>query len=135
MANDDKTNGPPTQPTAASNMQLTPVNLPDFKPKGMSPLDKALAWAMAFIIVITLVVFAFKYVDSHTATNTAAPKATATAKPNPVAAVPSTMYVIVNTATKYVWWLDNGGAPFTVASAKAFIVGHPTYKIFSLKLS
>lgn len=54
--------------------------LPDFRPKGMSTIDKVAAWAMAFIIVIALIVFANRLIDVHIQNELyhPVPKATAT---------------------------------------------------------
>jgi len=123
------------EPTSEQPTHRT--ELPDFKPKGMSTLDRCLAWLMAFIVVITMIAFAAKYVDSHTANNAPAAKATstATAKPNSSTVAPITMYVVVNTNNDYVWWLDEYGSRFTSSTANAFIKGHPSYKVFALRLN
>jgi hypothetical protein len=66
--------GPPTQPT----------NLPDFRPKGMSTIDKCFAWTMAFLIVITLIVFANRALNEHIyEVNHPAVKATPTVSVSP----------------------------------------------------
>jgi hypothetical protein len=76
---DELNTGPPTKPQ----------NLPDFKPKGMARGDRVAAWTMAFLIVITLIVFANRALNERNYNDTHKPAvkatATATAKPGKTA--------------------------------------------------
>ena len=109
-----------------------PVNLPDFKPKGMTTLDRCLAWTMAFILVITIIVFANKWIDNHNP-NAAKPLPKATPTASATKVVPNTYFVVINEASGYIWWLDANGNHFTQSTATQFAHGHPTYKVIALK--
>lgn len=83
-----KSNGPPTLsdiPTRHDGSPTQPTRLPDFKPKGMSTIDKVCAWLLTFLIVITLIVFGNRLINAHIHNESTkpSPKATATAPVTP----------------------------------------------------
>jgi hypothetical protein len=123
-----------SEPTQDKSTQK--IDLPDFRPKGMSTIDKVFAWLLAFIVIGFLMQTATHYLNSREpAKPVARPAASAPASPaSPSSGGGPYEYVVVNTASGYVWWLDNGGVNFTPATAKTFIVGHRTYKVFALSL-
>ena len=45
-----------------------------------------------------------------------------------------TKFVVENTTNGFVWWLDSTGSPFTHATAVKFLMGHPTYHVYVLKI-
>lgn len=52
--------------------------LPDFKPKGMSQMDKSLAWLAGFVVLIFLMIVAAHFILKPAAPTTAKPVATVT---------------------------------------------------------
>ena len=115
----------------------TQPRLPDYKPRGMSKGDKVAAWTMAFIIVLFGLVVLNHWSGNLINTNSFSGRAPAvhkTVKPSAHSKSTLPWYVVVNSSTGYVWWLNGSGGHFTHATAEEFISGHSNYHIYALKL-
>jgi hypothetical protein len=112
----------------------SPPRLPEYRPKGMSKVDKFAAWLLAFVLVIFSLSFAGIYLNRKLP----APRPTASPTASPHhshAASDIPWYVVVNTHTGYTWWLNTTGGHFTEHSAQQFAKGHSGYHVYSLKLT
>jgi hypothetical protein len=119
--------------TAPIPPNTPPPTLPDYRPKGMSKSDRLLAWSMGFIIVIFGLVTINHYVTISTPAH--APVVSVKHDPKPAATVaPNHEVIVFNKDSGYIWFLDATGSQFTPKTAAKFIVGHPEYRVFTLKL-
>lgn len=70
---------PTPEPQAYPPIQPVPVaQLPDYKPRGMSNIDKTFIWLFASVILVFSLTFAARYLNVHIQP-ASQPKATATA--------------------------------------------------------
>lgn len=109
----------------------TNPNLPTYRPKGMSKWDKIMMWTLIFIVVLFALGEGAKLIPDNNAKALPHPTPTVTKTVAPKATGPR-IYVVVNSANGYLWWLDNSGGKFTASTAAQFAKGHKTFHVYYL---
>jgi hypothetical protein len=124
----------PVQSVQPIPLQPAQPKLPDYKPKGMSKIDKFAAWTLTFVIVGFLLFFAGVWLNRNVTAIAPLPHPAHSASATTPSATHPGWYVVVNTSTGYVWWLNPAGGHFSLYQARKFADHHSNYHIYALKL-